>query len=158
MAVGALQGSDPPGADAQNELQQPQREVTVSVGQTLTLNCTVSGATVVGPVKWLKAEDKVNRTVYEDKGSFSRVTRVVNPSNTDYSIRISNVQIEDAGTYYCVKFQKGEQDKVYMSGQGTNVLVHDQHLSSLLGLLIGLLLEKGVIGLVLFYLFKRRMV
>ncbi|XP_062445377.1 tyrosine-protein phosphatase non-receptor type substrate 1-like [Rhea pennata] len=113
-----------PGADAQNELQQPQREVTVSVGQTLTLNCTVSEATVVGPVKWLKAEDKVNRTVYEDKGSFSRVTRVVNQSNTDYSIRISNVQIEDAGTYYCVKFQKGEQDKVYMSGQGTNVLVH----------------------------------
>uniref|UniRef100_A0A8D0FLQ1 Immunoglobulin C1-set domain-containing protein n=1 Tax=Strix occidentalis caurina TaxID=311401 RepID=A0A8D0FLQ1_STROC len=57
-------------------------------------------------------------------GSFPRVTRVVSGSNTDFSIRISDVRPEDAGTYYCVKFIKsvvGEEE--FRRGKGTEVSV-----------------------------------
>uniref|UniRef100_A0A8B9S475 Ig-like domain-containing protein n=1 Tax=Apteryx owenii TaxID=8824 RepID=A0A8B9S475_APTOW len=117
-----------PGADARAkrslQLQQPQEEVSVSVGQTLALHCSISGDDLAGPVKWLKALGSKNRTIYDQKGYSPRVTRVVNESSTNYTIHISNVQVEDAGTYYCVKFKKGDgQDEVYLSGRGTKVLV-----------------------------------
>ncbi|NXE57421.1 SIRB1 protein, partial [Casuarius casuarius] len=107
------------------QLQQPQREVSVSVGQTLTLHCAVSGDTMAGPVKWLKAFGSGKRIIYDQKGSLPRVTRAVNESSTNYTIHISKVRVEDAGTYYCVKFKKGaEQDEEYSSGAGTEVFVH----------------------------------
>lgn len=47
----------------------------------------------------------------------------------DFSIRISNVTPEDAGTYYCVKFQKGivEPDTEIKSGGGTTLYVLDNN-------------------------------
>ncbi|XP_064377743.1 signal-regulatory protein beta-1-like [Dromaius novaehollandiae] len=118
-----------PGAGAQEDesfhLWQPQGQVSVSVGQTLTLHCTVSRHAIVGPVKWLKAFGSSKQIVYDPKGPFPRVTRAVNESNTNYTIHISKVRVEDAGTYYCVKFKKGEeQDEEYSSGAGTEVFVH----------------------------------
>ncbi|NXF53867.1 SIRB1 protein, partial [Oceanites oceanicus] len=112
---------------AQAGLQQPQDKVSVAVGQTLTLTCTTSGDGPPGPVKWLKGWGSGNQTVYEQKGSFPRVTRVVSGSNTDFSIDISDVQLEDAGTYYCVKFRKsvGGVDEVSRHGKGTVVSVHE---------------------------------
>ncbi|NXF53868.1 SHPS1 phosphatase, partial [Oceanites oceanicus] len=108
------------------EVQQPQDKVSVAAGQTLTLTCTTSGDGPLGPVKWLKGWGSGNQTVYEQKGSFPRVTRVVSGSNTDFSIDISDVQPEDAGTYYCVKFRKsvGGVDEVSQRGKGTEVSVH----------------------------------
>ncbi|KFP12594.1 Tyrosine-protein phosphatase non-receptor type substrate 1, partial [Egretta garzetta] len=87
------------------KLQQPDK-VSVTVGETLTLTCTVSGSGSPGAVKWLKGGSGGNETVYDQKTSFPRVTRVVNGSNTDFSIRIRDVHLEDTGTYYCVKFIK----------------------------------------------------
>ncbi|XP_052639989.1 signal-regulatory protein beta-1-like isoform X2 [Harpia harpyja] len=118
-----------PGVGAQGgpdfELQQPQDKVSVAAGEMLNLTCTMSGTGPPGPVKWLKGWDDGNETVYEQAGSFPRVTRVVSESNTDFSIRIRDVRPEDAGTYYCVKFDKrlGGLD-VFRRGKGTVVSVH----------------------------------
>ncbi|XP_021272721.1 uncharacterized protein LOC110408396 isoform X3 [Numida meleagris] len=118
------------GADAQVgwdfKLQQPENRVWVTLGQTLTLTCTVTGSGPPGPVKWLKGWGSGNQTVYDQKGSSPRVTRAVNESNTDFTIRIGDVCLEDAGTYYCVKFRKMKSGDEFLSrGQGTEVSVHE---------------------------------
>ncbi|KFR10317.1 Tyrosine-protein phosphatase non-receptor type substrate 1, partial [Opisthocomus hoazin] len=93
---------------------------------TLTRPCIVSERGPLGPVKWLKGWGSGNETVYEQTGSFPRVTRAVAESSTDFSIHIRDVQPEDAGTYYCVKFSKSltGADEVFRRGKGTEVSVH----------------------------------
>ncbi|XP_049673436.1 uncharacterized protein LOC126045869 [Accipiter gentilis] len=121
------------GAGAQGgpnfELQQPQDKVSVAAGETLTLTCTTSGVGPLGPVKWLKGWGDGNETVYEQKGTFPRVTRVVSESNTDFSIHIRDVRPEDAGTYYCIKFNKTVSGvEMFRRGKGTVVSLHDRAL------------------------------
>ncbi|XP_053937243.1 signal-regulatory protein beta-1 [Cuculus canorus] len=116
-----------PGVDAQAgqdfELQQPQDPVTVPAGQTITLTCTTSGDGPVGPVKWLKGRDS-GVIVYAQTGSSPRVMRAVDESNTDFTIHIRDVQPEDAGIYYCVKFRKTLRgDEEFRRGKGTEVSV-----------------------------------
>ncbi|XP_010720782.1 tyrosine-protein phosphatase non-receptor type substrate 1-like, partial [Meleagris gallopavo] len=118
-----------PGLGAQTysdlKLQQPQGLVVVTKGEILTLNCTVSESGPIGPVKWLKGWGSGNQTIYEHKGSFPRVMTATNDSSTDFTIHIRDVRLEDAGTYYCVKFSKGIfGDEVFKKGEGTAVLVH----------------------------------
>lgn len=125
-----------PGVGAQTypdfKLQQPQSSVVVIKGDTLTLNCTVSGPGPIGAVKWVKGWGSDNQTVYEHKGSFPRVMSAVNDSSNDFTIRISNVSLEDAGTYYCVKFRKDIVDTVvFTKGGGTEVSVHGEWAPSL---------------------------
>ncbi|NXH71538.1 SHPS1 phosphatase, partial [Hydrobates tethys] len=111
------------------ELHQPQDKVPVTAGETLTLICTTSGDGPLGPVKWLKGWGSGNKTVYDQKGSFPRVTRAVSGSNTDFSIHIRDVQPEDAGTYYCVKFSKSVSGvEVFQRGRGTVVSLHEMTL------------------------------
>ncbi|KAM6243096.1 tyrosine-protein phosphatase non-receptor type substrate 1-like isoform 3-T3 [Spheniscus humboldti] len=107
------------------ELQQPRDKVSVAAGETLNLTCTMSGGGPPGAVRWLKGLGSGNKTVYEQKGSFPRVTRVVSESDTDFSIHIRDVRAEDAGTYYCVKFKKSLHggDEVFQRGNGTEVSV-----------------------------------
>ncbi|NXL79252.1 SHPS1 phosphatase, partial [Leptocoma aspasia] len=108
-------------------LQQPQPKVTVAAGDTLTLNCTTSGIAGPGPVMWLKGWGSESKTVYDQnkQDPSSRVTRAVDGSDTDFTIHIRNVQPEDMGTYYCVKFVKGDtgDDEVFQRGSGTEVSV-----------------------------------
>ncbi|XP_021272700.1 tyrosine-protein phosphatase non-receptor type substrate 1-like isoform X2 [Numida meleagris] len=119
-----------PGVGAQKyrdfKLQQSQGPVVMTTGETLTLNCTVSGSGPIGAVRWLKGWGSGNRNFYEEKGSSSsRVTRADNESNTDFTIRIRDVHLEDASTYYCVKFHKvNNSEEVFKRGEGTKVLVH----------------------------------
>ncbi|NWS15851.1 SHPS1 phosphatase, partial [Pachyramphus minor] len=107
------------------KLHQPQDKVSVKAGETLTLNCTVSGSFEPGPVKWLKGWGTGNRTIYEDTGSASRAMRAMNRSDTDFTIHIRDVQPEDVGTYYCVKFRKSLRggNEVFRRGSGTEVSV-----------------------------------
>ncbi|XP_009281037.1 PREDICTED: NSFL1 cofactor p47 [Aptenodytes forsteri] len=118
-----------PGAGAQAgqgfEVQQPQDKVSVTAGETLNLTCTMSGGGSAGAVRWLKGLGSGNETVYEQKGSFPRVTRAVSESDTDFSIHIRDVRPEDAGTYYCVKFKKSllGGDEVFRRGNGTEVSI-----------------------------------
>ncbi|KFR06755.1 Signal-regulatory protein beta-1 isoform 3, partial [Nipponia nippon] len=107
------------------QLHQPQDKVSVAAGRTLSLTCTVSGDGPPGPVGWLKGWGSGSQTVYDQTGSFPRVTRVVAESNTDFSIRIRDVGPEDSGTYYCVRFRKSvdDVDEVFQRGRGTEVSV-----------------------------------
>uniref|UniRef100_A0A8C3QTL6 Ig-like domain-containing protein n=1 Tax=Cyanoderma ruficeps TaxID=181631 RepID=A0A8C3QTL6_9PASS len=122
LDVGAPLGQD-------FSLQQPQDKVSVAVGETFILRCTTSGYAGPGPVKWLKGWSSGNKTIYDQKTKdpFSRVTRAVNESSTDFTIHIRNAQPEDTGTYYCVKFVKGDKgvDEVYQCGSGTEVSVYE---------------------------------
>ncbi|NXP77317.1 SHPS1 phosphatase, partial [Ramphastos sulfuratus] len=108
-------------------LQQPQEQLWVALGQILTLTCTTSGDAPPGPVKWLKGWGSENQTIYDQTSPSPRVTRLVNGSNTDFSIHIRDVQPEDAGTYYCVKFRRsvGRGIEIFQHGKGTVVSVHD---------------------------------
>ncbi|XP_064321557.1 tyrosine-protein phosphatase non-receptor type substrate 1-like [Phalacrocorax carbo] len=117
-----------PGADAQagqdSEVHQPQDKVVVIAGETLNLTCTVSNSSYAAPVAWLKGWGSGNKTVYDQKGSFPRVTRVVSESNTDFSILIRDVRLEDTGTYYCVRFRKSVRGvEVLRPEKGTEVSV-----------------------------------
>uniref|UniRef100_A0A8B9INK9 Ig-like domain-containing protein n=1 Tax=Anser cygnoides TaxID=8845 RepID=A0A8B9INK9_ANSCY len=109
-----------PGAGAQAdpsfELRQPQKEMSVMVGETLTLTCTVSEGRPVGPVRWLKDWGSGNETIYDQKEPL-----------THFTILIRDVRPEDAGTYYCVKFRKTHTgDELYRRGEGTVVSVHSK--------------------------------
>ncbi|CAM5152394.1 unnamed protein product [Eretmochelys imbricata] len=114
-----------PGAGAEEFwLLQPQGAVSVSAGQTLTLNCSVTGVAPAGGVKWFKGSGGGRQLVYADTGSSPRVTRAANGSDTDFTIRISDTRPADAGTYRCVKFKKGSAaDEEIRSGAGTAVTV-----------------------------------
>ncbi|NXJ89665.1 SHPS1 phosphatase, partial [Corythaixoides concolor] len=106
------------------KLQQPQGKVLVTAGETLNLTCTTSTDGPIGPMKWLKGWGSGNETIFDQKGSFPRVTRAVDGSNTDFSIHIRDVRPEDAGTYYCVKFVKSlSGDEMFRHGKGTVVSV-----------------------------------
>ncbi|KAM7038223.1 uncharacterized protein M8220_010335 isoform 1-T1 [Acridotheres tristis] len=108
-------------------VHQPQDKVSVAAGETLTLNCTTSANATAGAVRWLKGWDSENKTIYDQKESLPRVMRAVNGSDTDFTIHIRNVQPEDMGTYYCVKFVKSDtgQDEVFKRGRGTDVSVYE---------------------------------
>ncbi|XP_014810867.1 PREDICTED: signal-regulatory protein beta-1 isoform 3-like, partial [Calidris pugnax] len=109
------------------ELQQPQDKVSVKARSTLTLSCTVSGDGPAGPVKWLKGWGRGSEVAYDQTGSFPRVTRAEDGSNTDFTIHIRDVQPEDAGTYYCVKFRKSPGSvEVFRHGKGTKVSVYSE--------------------------------
>uniref|UniRef100_A0A8C3U166 Ig-like domain-containing protein n=1 Tax=Catharus ustulatus TaxID=91951 RepID=A0A8C3U166_CATUS len=117
-----------PGVVAQQfSLHQPQNNVSVAAGETLTLNCTTSGMAGPGPVRWLKGWGSENKTIYDQRtpSSFPRVIRAVSDSYTDYTIYIRNVTPEDTGTYYCVKFTKRDKggDVLFQRGSGTEVSV-----------------------------------
>uniref|UniRef100_A0A8C6AF02 Signal-regulatory protein beta-1 isoform 3-like n=1 Tax=Marmota marmota marmota TaxID=9994 RepID=A0A8C6AF02_MARMA len=123
------------GAAAQ-ELQviQPEKSVSVAAGESATLHCTVTSLLPVGPTQWFKEAGPGRELIYNlREGHFPQVTNlsdVTKRDNRDFSIRISNVTPADAGTYYCVKFQKlTPVDKEYKSGPGTELSVRDPDLT-----------------------------
>ncbi|XP_059683384.1 signal-regulatory protein beta-1-like [Gavia stellata] len=157
-----LSGAGAPQTDQGFELRQPQDKVSVMAGETLTLNCTTSQGSPAGAVKWLKGWGSGNETVYNQTGSFSRVTRAVEGSDTDFTIRIRDVRPEDAGTYYCVKFRKslGGVDEVFQRGKGTEVSLHETALVpgmvAAAVVLCFLLLLLGLLVALFMYRRKRR--
>ncbi|XP_071465217.1 signal-regulatory protein beta-1-like [Marmota flaviventris] len=117
------------GAAAQ-ELQviQPEKSVFVATGELATLHCTVTSLLPLGPTRLFKGAGPGRELIYNFKeGHFPRVTNLSDTTkrdNKDFSIPISNVTPADAGTYYCVKFQKSTPvDKEYKSGPGTELSV-----------------------------------
>ncbi|NWI72168.1 SHPS1 phosphatase, partial [Dryoscopus gambensis] len=110
-------------------VHQPQKKVSVAVGEMLTLKCTTSGVADPGPVRWLKGWGSGNKTIYDQKENdpSARVTRAVVGSDTDFTIHIRNFQPNDSGTYYCVKFLNSVSggEEVFQRGSGTEVSVHE---------------------------------
>ncbi|XP_075831254.1 signal-regulatory protein beta-1-like [Microtus pennsylvanicus] len=107
---------------------QPEKSVSVSAGESVTLNCTVTTFFPVGPIRWFKGVGENRKLIYAFTGEkFPRVTNVTDTSkrkNIIFSIRISNVTPADAGTYYCVKIKRGIPDTDFQSGGGTELYVY----------------------------------
>ncbi|XP_009864243.1 PREDICTED: uncharacterized protein LOC104271312, partial [Apaloderma vittatum] len=68
-----------------------------------------------------------NKTIYDQKVSNPRVTRVEDGSDTDFTILIRDFRPEDAGTYYCVKFSKSviHGNELFEHGKGTEVSLRE---------------------------------
>ncbi|XP_008058094.1 signal-regulatory protein beta-1-like [Carlito syrichta] len=118
------------GVAGEEKLQviQPDKSVSVAAGESATLHCTVTSLLPVGPIKWFKGAGQDRELIFEQKGTHvarvSTVSDLTKRNNTDFSIRISNITPADAGTYFCVKFQRGDPDTVEIkSGPGTEVSV-----------------------------------
>ncbi|XP_076968384.1 signal-regulatory protein beta-1-like [Tamandua tetradactyla] len=111
------------------QVTQPEKSVSVKVGESVTLRCTVSSLLPVGPIKWFKGNGEDRELIYAFRGGVTNIPRVTNitdtakGSNLEFSIRISNINPSDRGTYYCVKFRKGILDTELKSGPGTRVSV-----------------------------------
>ena len=118
-----------PAGAASRELKviQPEKSVSVRAGESATLNCTVTSMFPVGPIMWFRGTGQSRQLIYSFTGEkFPRVTNVTDVTkrnNLDFSIRISNVTIDDAGTYYCVKFTRADSDREFLSGGGTVLYV-----------------------------------
>ncbi|XP_063515581.1 signal-regulatory protein beta-1-like isoform X2 [Pongo pygmaeus] len=117
------------GVLGEEELQviQPEKSVSVAAGESATLHCTMTSLNPVGPTQWFRGAGPGRELIYHQKeGHFPRVTTIsdlTKRNNMDFSIRISNITPEDAGTYYCVKFRKGSPDMEFKSGAGTDLSV-----------------------------------
>ncbi|XP_005380798.1 PREDICTED: tyrosine-protein phosphatase non-receptor type substrate 1 isoform X2 [Chinchilla lanigera] len=118
-----------PGAAGEETLKviQPGEPVLVPAGGNATLDCTVTSLLPVGPILWYRGKGQGRVLIYNFKNHFPRVTNVSDTTqrnNRDFSIRISNVTPQDAGTYYCVKFQKtASENEEIQSGGGTKLSV-----------------------------------
>lgn len=117
------------GVVGQEELQvnQPDKSVSVAAGQTATLRCILNTLLPVGTVIWFRETARGREEIYNFKGGhYPRVTAASDATkrgNMDFSIHIRNITPADTGTYYCVKFRKGEKDEEFKSGAGTHVTV-----------------------------------
>ncbi|XP_013367699.1 PREDICTED: tyrosine-protein phosphatase non-receptor type substrate 1 isoform X4 [Chinchilla lanigera] len=121
-----------PGAAGEETLKviQPGEPVLVPAGGNATLDCTVTSLLPVGPILWYRGKGQGRVLIYNFKNHFPRVTNVSDTTqrnNRDFSIRISNVTPQDAGTYYCVKFQKtASENEEIQSGGGTKLSVREK--------------------------------
>uniref|UniRef100_A0A667IDY7 Signal regulatory protein alpha n=1 Tax=Lynx canadensis TaxID=61383 RepID=A0A667IDY7_LYNCA len=132
------------GVAGETELQviQPEKSVSVAAGQTATLHCTLTSLQPSGKVEWFRGTGPGRELIFSFRGDphSPRVTNVSDATrrnNMDFSIRISNITPADTGTYYCVKFQKGNPDVEFKSGPGTQVTVSDKNESQTIFIVVG---------------------
>ncbi|XP_034372701.1 tyrosine-protein phosphatase non-receptor type substrate 1-like isoform X2 [Arvicanthis niloticus] len=153
------------GAMKELKVIQSDKSISVGVGGSATLNCTVTSLTPVGPIRWFRNVGQSQHLIYSFTGEhFPRVTNVSDTTkrnNLDFSIRISNVTLADVGTYYCVKFQKGALDTYIeiQSGGGTELLILELKTSGIAKILIAVLLGPKlllVIAATVIYMYKKQ--
>ncbi|XP_048205334.1 signal-regulatory protein beta-1-like [Perognathus longimembris pacificus] len=115
---------------AEDELQviQTDRAVSIAAGQSAMLRCTATSMRPLGPIQWFRGKGPSRELICNFKEPYPpRVTPVADPTqreNRDFSIRIQNVTPADAGTYYCVKFEKmPSREREFKSGSGTELSV-----------------------------------
>uniref|UniRef100_A0A8C9CZY4 Ig-like domain-containing protein n=1 Tax=Panthera leo TaxID=9689 RepID=A0A8C9CZY4_PANLE len=128
--------------EAELQVIQPEKSVSVAAGQTATLHCTLTSLQPSGKVEWFRGTGPGRELIFSFRGDphSPRVTNVSDATrrnNMDFSIRISNITPEDTGTYYCVKFQKGNPDVEFKSGPGTQVTVSDKNESQTIFIVVG---------------------
>nr|XP_010350066.2 signal-regulatory protein beta-2 isoform X2 [Saimiri boliviensis boliviensis] len=99
---------------------QPQELVLASTGDNVFLNCTVLGDGPPGPIRWFRGAGLSREAIYNFGGISHPKATAVRSSNNDFSILLQGVSNEDAGTYYCAKFQR-KPNRQYLSGQGTRL-------------------------------------
>ncbi|XP_076705569.1 signal-regulatory protein beta-1-like [Callospermophilus lateralis] len=107
---------------------QPVKSVSIAAGQSASLRCTVTSLLPMGSIKWFKGTERDRQLIYSfEEGHFPRIksmSDVTKTNNTDFSIRISNLTLADAGTYYCLMLRTTSDGNVEVkSGPGTLILV-----------------------------------
>ncbi|XP_049989158.1 signal-regulatory protein beta-1-like [Alexandromys fortis] len=153
-----------PGAATQDpKVIQPEKSVSVHAGESVTMNCTVTSLRPLGPIKWIRGTGQSRQLIYAFTGEkFPRVTNVTDTTkrnNLDFSIRISNVTTDDAGTYYCVKIHRLDSDKEIQSERGTGLYVLEMKTSDTAKILVAVLLVPKmllVIGASAIYMYKKQ--
>ncbi|KAH0516129.1 Tyrosine-protein phosphatase non-receptor type substrate 1 [Microtus ochrogaster] len=142
---------------------QPEKSVSVRAGESATLNCTVTSQLPVGPIMWFRGTGQSRKLIYAFTGEkFPRVTNVTDTTkrnNLDFSIRISNVTTDDAGTYYCVKIHRLDSDKEIQSEGGTVIYVLELKTSDTAEILVAVLLVPKmllVIAASAIYMYKKQ--
>ncbi|XP_077623120.1 signal-regulatory protein beta-1-like [Crocuta crocuta] len=129
LLLAVLLGLTGVAGEAELQVIQPERSVSVAAGETATLRCTLTSLLPIGKVEWFRGTGPDRELIFSFQGGYHPPPRVINVAdttrrnNTDFSIRISNITPADTGTYYCVKFQKGTPDVEFKSGPGTQVTV-----------------------------------
>ncbi|XP_043938311.1 tyrosine-protein phosphatase non-receptor type substrate 1-like [Protopterus annectens] len=113
------------GTYGENIYQTPN--VSGTEGGTVTMNCSLFNESL-GPVKWYKGKNlqKIIYSQVESDKSDTRVNRTPHKDlkrETDFTITFTNITLEDAGTYYCVKF-KSNKDTAGEVGSGTQLYVN----------------------------------
>ncbi|XP_012583640.1 PREDICTED: signal-regulatory protein beta-2 [Condylura cristata] len=101
---------------------QPQELVLATTGDTVFLNCTVLGDGPPGPIRWFRGAGPSREAIYNFGGISRPNVTGVQASNVDFNILFQSISTEDAGTYYCAKFQ-WRPNRQYLSGQGTRLRV-----------------------------------
>ncbi|KAG8524163.1 Signal-regulatory protein beta-2, partial [Galemys pyrenaicus] len=96
--------------------------VLATTGDAVFLNCTVLGAGPPGPIRWFRGAGLSREAIYNFGGISHPNVMAAQASSVDFSILFQSVSTEDAGTYYCVKFQR-KTNRQYLSGQGTRLRV-----------------------------------
>ncbi|KAK7807249.1 hypothetical protein U0070_003249, partial [Myodes glareolus] len=100
---------------------KPEKSVSLAVGDSVILNCTVASLIPLEPIKR-------HRHLRHDFTGYlvPRITNFTDTTkrkNRNFSIHISNVTPADTDTYYCVKFQKIDPDKEIQPEGGTKLYV-----------------------------------
>ncbi|KAK1337343.1 hypothetical protein QTO34_001969 [Cnephaeus nilssonii] len=108
---------------------QPQELVLATPGDTVFLNCTVLGDGPSGPIRWFRGSGLSREAIYNFEGISQPNVTAVQASSSDFSILLQGLSTENAGTYYCVKFQR-KLNRQYLSGQGTRLRVKAEPTSS----------------------------
>ncbi|XP_070600376.1 tyrosine-protein phosphatase non-receptor type substrate 1-like [Erythrolamprus reginae] len=146
--------------DKDPRLSQPQTSVSVGIGDVLHLECEVHSTLHPGAVKWFLGEGPQRKLIYADTKIDEineRITRNSRGCNTDFSISIHNVTLEDMGIYYCVKEKKElGRSMDWLKGPGTRVVVTGSQGWSIYSLYLGLFLNKVAMALLLFGLFQMK--
>ncbi|XP_039093727.1 signal-regulatory protein beta-1-like isoform X3 [Hyaena hyaena] len=129
LLLAVLLGLTGVAGEAELQVIQPEKSVSVAAGEKATLHCTLTSLLPIRKVEWFRGTGPDRELIFSSRGGYhpscrvTNVTDITRRNNMDFSIRISNITPADTGTYYCVKFQKGTPDVEFKSGQGTQVTV-----------------------------------
>ncbi|XP_039623394.1 signal-regulatory protein beta-1-like [Polypterus senegalus] len=107
---------------------QPQGHIEKMEGSDVTLVCHMSSETVLGPVRWYRGAGIKRTHFYSPVPKYGdtndpRVTWTVEYNTLRYSITIRDLRVSDTGEYYCEKYAKADENKVYASGPGVTLTV-----------------------------------
>ncbi|XP_077998285.1 uncharacterized protein LOC144451348 [Glandiceps talaboti] len=95
-------GTEGPTTAEQHFILEPSN-ATVQLGESVTFHCAVEDKT--GLVKWVKVDDVDILSaddVIDDDNDATRLTIESTRPGVDFNLKITNVTVEDAGTYSCV--------------------------------------------------------
>lgn len=90
------------------EVTNPPNDVTVSWGQTATLQCGVSGDVSIDPFKWQQFQtDPAGSDIYRNP---PETVIAANPMKYQveghYNLQVANAELEDGGIYGCGVFSQ----------------------------------------------------